>query len=76
MIVWRGASRTLIRCSVPSLSGMMSVLNSRTSLIGDWGRYWKIVIRWPDGSRESYPGIEPDQAVVLNKGTGTPTDEQ
>lgn len=29
-----------------------------------------IVIRWPDGSTESFAGVAPDQTVVLRKGEG------
>ena len=29
-----------------------------------------VTIRWPDGSEEAFPGMEPDQTVQLNKGQG------
>ena len=32
----------------------------------------RITVRWPDGSRESFPGLEADLAIVLRKGGGEP----
>jgi enediyne biosynthesis protein E4 len=34
--------------------------------------YDAIVVRWPDGSRESFPGGKADRSLELRKGSGTP----
>jgi hypothetical protein len=42
--------------------------------LGASARVDRVVVRWPDGATESFPGCEANQPIVLSKGTGTPTD--
>jgi hypothetical protein len=42
--------------------------------LGSAERVDEIVVRWPDGSRETFPGGAADQPVVLRKGDGTHRD--
>jgi hypothetical protein len=38
--------------------------------LGDAANYEKIVVRWPDGSTEEFPGGPADRLIELNRGTG------
>jgi len=40
--------------------------------LGDAAEYDAIVVRWPDGSRERFPGGPADRRVEIVRGTGTP----
>jgi enediyne biosynthesis protein E4 len=39
--------------------------------LGAAERVDRILVLWPDGQKESFPGLATNQAVVLRKGTGT-----
>ena len=36
------------------------------------GAIEKIMVRWPDGTEESFPGTEPNRRLTLEKGKGSP----
>jgi hypothetical protein len=42
--------------------------------LGSAGAVDAIVVRWPDGTRESFPGGPADRVVEVRRGAGTPAD--
>ncbi len=40
--------------------------------VGDARTIDRIEIRWPDGSKEVFPGVATDQAITLHRGSGEP----
>jgi len=65
------------RSQVRTIQGAMSYLSSSDPRAhfgfgpGDGGRVDAVVIRWPDGLEETFPGTAMNQAVVLRRGEGT-----
>ncbi|MEM7349249.1 MAG: ASPIC/UnbV domain-containing protein [Acidobacteriota bacterium] len=41
--------------------------------LGREGAVGPIAVRWPDGSRQSFPGLEPNRFYEIEQGAGTPT---
>ena len=66
------------RRQVRTIQGAMSYLSSSDPRAhfgfgpGDGGRVEAIVVRWPDGVEETFPGTAMNQAIVLRRGEGSP----
>ncbi|MFQ5888710.1 MAG: CRTAC1 family protein, partial [Gemmatimonadota bacterium] len=42
--------------------------------LGDAAEVERILVRWPDGTSEAFPGVAADRAVTLRRGEGAPAD--
>jgi hypothetical protein len=66
----RAGGKTQMRWINPATSYLCSNDPRAHFGLGSAERVDEIVIRWPDGSQETFPGVAADQPVVLRKGEG------
>ena len=65
-------SRTLVRIISPAV-GYLSASDVRAHFgLGPADRYDGIEVRWPDGSRERFPGGPANRSVIVARGRGEP----